>query len=341
MESLTWLGIIFCVSQSAFFSGMNLAAFSVSRLRLEVEKLSGNSNAQKVINLRKDANFLLTTILWGNVAINVLLTLLSNSVMAGLSAFVFSTFVITFLGEIFPQAYFSRNALRMAALLSPLLRFYQVLLYPLAKPSAMVLDWMLGHEQMQFFQEHEMRSLIKKHIVSKDADIDKVEGIGALNFLAIDDLAVAEEGEEVDPKSIITLAVAADGMPIFPPFTYSDTDPFLQNVARSEKKWVIIVDENQEPLLALDADRFLRDAFAKKTYPTPLPYCHKPIVVKDLDKPLGKVLSLFEVHGSHEEDDVIDYDLVLIWGEGRRLITGADILGRLLRGISIRRSFTR
>jgi metal transporter CNNM len=35
------------------------------------------------------------------------------------------------------------------------------------------------------------------------------------------------------------------------------------------------------------------------------------------------------------EDDVIDNDLILVWGEEKRIITGSDILGRLLRGISI------
>ena len=33
---LLWLGIIFCITQSAMFSGLNLAFFSVPRLRLEV-----------------------------------------------------------------------------------------------------------------------------------------------------------------------------------------------------------------------------------------------------------------------------------------------------------------
>lgn len=45
-----WLGIIFCISQSTLFSGLNLAVFSVSRLRLEVEDSSGNMDAKKVIN---------------------------------------------------------------------------------------------------------------------------------------------------------------------------------------------------------------------------------------------------------------------------------------------------
>src|SRR5210317_378284 len=140
METLTWFGIIFCVSQSAMFSGLNLAFFSISKLRLEIEVKNNNRHAIKIAKLREDSNFLLTTILWGNVGINVLLTLLSNSVMVGIAAFVFSTFIITFLGEIIPQAYFSRHAMQTASLLSPILRFYQFLLYPVAKPSALILE---------------------------------------------------------------------------------------------------------------------------------------------------------------------------------------------------------
>nr|WP_319492633.1 CNNM domain-containing protein [uncultured Desulfobacter sp.] len=87
-----------------------------------------------------DSNLALTTILWGNVGINVLATLLSNSVLTGISAFLFSTVLITFLGEVIPQAYFSRNALKVAARMAPILIFYQCLLYPVTKPSAIMLD---------------------------------------------------------------------------------------------------------------------------------------------------------------------------------------------------------
>jgi len=52
---------------------------------------------------REDSNFLLTTILWGNGVINVLLILLSESVEAGIMAFLFSTFGITIFGEIIPK----------------------------------------------------------------------------------------------------------------------------------------------------------------------------------------------------------------------------------------------
>ena len=116
---LVWIGIVLCLSQSALFSGSNLAFYRLSRLRLELDA-KRDPRAGAILRLRNDSNFLLATILWGNVAINVLLALLANSVLIGVLAFVFSTFVITWFGEIMPQAYFSRHPLRTAAALAPI-----------------------------------------------------------------------------------------------------------------------------------------------------------------------------------------------------------------------------
>ena len=37
MEAVIWVGIAVCLMHSAMFSGLNLAFFSLSRLRLEAE----------------------------------------------------------------------------------------------------------------------------------------------------------------------------------------------------------------------------------------------------------------------------------------------------------------
>ncbi len=215
---LVWLGIVFCISQSAMFSGLNLALIGIGRLRLEVESASGSKAAKRILQLRQDANFLLTTILWGNVGINVLLTLLSNSVLAGVSAFIFSTGFITFFGEIAPQAYFSRNALKTGSLLAPVLKIYQIVLYPVAKPSALILDWTLGPEGIQYFRERDIHNLIQKHIEADESEINRLEGVGAMNFLALDDLLVTQEGELVDPLSIVAIPHKGN-TPVFPAFT--------------------------------------------------------------------------------------------------------------------------
>jgi len=332
MEAIVWVGIAFCLSQSAIFSGLNLALFSISKLRLEIESSLNNQRAIRILNLRKESNFLLTTILWGNVGINVLLTLLSNSVLAGVFAFLFSTVLITFFGEIIPQAYFSRHAMKAASLLYPVLRFYQVLLYPVAKSTALILDKWLGPESIRYFQERDLHELIKVHLESPSTDIGKVEGIGALNFLAIDDLPIGNEGEILDPQSIITLPFEAN-RPVFPTIARLPTDKFLRQVQSSGKKWVVVVDSNEEPRAVIDSDGFLRDALFGAGPFNPYLYCHRPIIVRNAETHLGEIILHLKVHPTRSGDDVIDEDIVLFWGKSRRVITGSDILGRLLRGV--------
>ncbi|MFQ5508208.1 MAG: DUF21 domain-containing protein [Leptospirillia bacterium] len=330
---VTWLGILLCISQSALFSGLNLAVFSISRMRLEVEAAGGDPGAARVLDLRRRSNLVLTTVLWGNVAINVLLALLSDSVMSGMAAFLFSTVVITLMGEIAPQAYFSRHALRVAALLSPLLRFYMVLLYPVAKPSSLVLDAWLGQEGLQFFRERDLREVIRRHITASEAEIDELEGVGALNFLALDDLAAGQEGASIAPDSVVALPFEGD-LPVFPPIRPSADDPFLRRMLASGRHWVVLTDPEGEPRLMLDTEHLLREVLFEPGEPNPLRCLHRPTIVRDPHTLLGQVIPHLEAdpvlpHGERRREDVI-----LVWGERRRLITGDDLLRRLMRGIT-------
>lgn len=225
--------------------------------------------------------------------------------------------------------------MRMGSLLAPVLRFYQLLLYPVAKPSAMVLDWWLEEEGIRYFREQDLRTVISKHIEAEESDVDRLEGIGALNFLALDDIVVTQEGEHVDPESIISLPMK-DGTPVFPEIERHAQDPFLLRVNSSGKKWVIIVDEHDQPTMVLNSNAFLRAALLSDRPINPYIYCHRPIIVTDPGTLFGKVVSRLKVYPKSEVDDVIDDDLILLWSPDRRVITGADILGRLLRGIALR-----
>ena len=332
MSWFFWLAIVLCISQSATLSGLNLACFRTSLLHLELETSKGNRDASRLLALRRDANFLLVTILWGNVAVNVLLALLSGSVMAGVAAFLFSTVVITVVGEIVPQAYFSRHALRIASALSPLIRLYQILLFPVAKPTALVLDLWLGKEAIVYFEERDLRDLLRMHADSAETEIGRMEGIGALNFLDLDDLPLSAEGEPVAPESVIALEF--DGMrPVFPPIRPDPEDPFLRKLHDAGTSWIILVDPEGEARLVLDASSFLRDALFHHDSFHPLFHCHRPIIVRDAGTPLGQVVPRLKVRPEHAEDDVLEEDIVLLWGDERRVITGSDILGRLLRGV--------
>lgn len=334
---LTWAGIGLCISQAGILSGLNLAVFGPSRLRLEVETAAGSGDAAVLLALRRNSNLTLVTILWGNVAVNVMLTLLSDSALAGVAAFLFATFVITIFGEIVPQAYFTRHALRMAALFAPLLRAYRAVLYPIARPSAALLDWWLGKEGLTFFREREMRELIRAHIESGEAEVDRLEGLGAINFLEIDDLTVLQEGERVDPDSVISLPLAGI-VPVFPEISCSPDDPFLQRVHRSGRKWIIIAGPAGDPVFVLNSDEFLRSALFGEIPFNPLAHCHRPVIVRKPHEKLGNVIGRLRAPGGRPENSVIEFDVILVWTHEKRVITGADILGRLLSGIDAGRA---
>ncbi len=171
----TLIGIGICIVQAGIFSGLNLGIFSVSRLRLEVESAGGNEHARKLLRLRAKSNLTLATILWGSVANNVLLTLLSESILAGLGAFLFSTVAITLLGEVIPQAYFSRNAMRLAGRFAGFLKFYELLLFAVAKPTELLLNGWLGPENTNFFREQDFHALLSMHAQAVSSDIGRLE----------------------------------------------------------------------------------------------------------------------------------------------------------------------
>ena len=85
-------------------------------------------------------------------------------------------------------------------------------LFPIAKPTAIVLNWWLGPEGIAFLRERDFRALITRHAGAAGADVGQLEAIGALNFLDPDDILVADEGELVDPRSIIALPIKNGGL---------------------------------------------------------------------------------------------------------------------------------
>jgi hypothetical protein len=130
------------------------------------------------------------------------------------------------------------------------------------------------------------------------------------------------------------LSTNEQGLPVFPKFTRTAEDKFLQKVNASGEKWVVITDKTKRPLYVLNADQFLRDALDEESAKSVYTYCHRPIIVKKGKTNLGEVLLKFKVNAENPEDDVVDKDIIIYWGkEEKRIITGADFLGRLLRGI--------
>lgn len=316
------------------FSGLNLALFSISRLGLESETALGNRAALKILKLRTNSNLLLSTILWGNVSVNVLLAMLSDSVLAGAFAFIFSTVGITFFGEIIPQAYFSRNAIKFGALLAPVIRVYQFLLYPVARPSAYFLDKWIGPEGPIFLAERDFEILLDRHITERDTDIGYAEGRGALNFLRIDDLRVSGEGASVDPQTIIECRTFSEGKPVLE-VSGAEAVELIEQLKKTTLKWAILTDENSYPRSVLNADEFFRKLVSTGEPVDLTEFCHVPIVVENPEATMDQILSKLIVEPNAADDRLVDGEVILYWGtNSKRIISGPDILGRLLHGIA-------
>ena len=143
-------------------------------------------------------------------------------------------------------------------------------------------------------------------------------------------------------KSMVSTARRAISLPFkngrlsFPASGTPEFEEFINQIESSGKKWIILTDETDSPKLALNSDSFLRSVLFHTRPVQPMAHCHRPILTSDGTTPLGSVLPKLKVHPERSDDDVIDDDLIILWGETKKVITGADILGRLLRGIANR-----
>ena len=177
--------IALLLSLSAVFSGLTLGLFSLNVSELKRKIRLGDSKAQKVYKVRKNGNLLLCTLLIGNVAVNSAMAIYLGSIATGLVAGIISTGLILVFGEIFPQAIFSRNALKIGAKTA---WFVQMMIYifsPVCYPLSRILDFMLGKELPTIWTKSELGEIIKEHEDSPDSNIDEDEEriiLGALSF---------------------------------------------------------------------------------------------------------------------------------------------------------------
>ena len=125
--------------------------------------------------------------------------------------------------------------------------------------------------------------------------------------------------------------------PALPPANTPEGREFIDRITHTEHRWIVLVDEEERPDLVLDANDYTRAVRAGHV-PDPLDYTHEPIVVTDPEAPLDQVLSRLVVEAESFDDKLVDREVILYWGErSKRIITGPDLLGRLLHGIARRR----
>ncbi|XP_061119049.1 metal transporter CNNM4 [Conger conger] len=161
-------GILICclLMLSGMFSGLNLGLMALDPMELRIVQSCGTDKekryARKIEPIRSKGNYLLCSLLLGNVLVNTTLTILLDDLIgSGLGAVVASTVGIVIFGEIVPQALCSRHGLAVGANTILLTKFFMVLTFPLSFPVSKLLDCVLGQEIGTVYNREKLVEMLK------------------------------------------------------------------------------------------------------------------------------------------------------------------------------------
>uniref|UniRef100_A0A3Q0S8J2 Metal transporter n=1 Tax=Amphilophus citrinellus TaxID=61819 RepID=A0A3Q0S8J2_AMPCI len=164
-----WLQVIIVsclLVLSGMFSGLNLGLMALDPMELRIVQSCGTEKekkyARKIEPIRSKGNYLLCSLLLGNVLVNTTLTILLDDLIgSGLGAVVASTIGIVIFGEIVPQALCSRHGLAVGANTILLTKFFMFLTFPLSFPVSKLLDFLLGQEIGTVYNREKLVEMLK------------------------------------------------------------------------------------------------------------------------------------------------------------------------------------
>lgn len=150
---------------SGLFSGLNLGLMAIDRTELRIIINAGaeaeRRHAKKIQPLRDNGNYLLCSLLLGNVLVNATLTILLDDLTSGLIAVVVSTVAIVIFGEIVPQAVCSRHGLAVGARTVWITKIFMAITFPLSWPISVILNKVLGEEIGNVYNRERLKELIR------------------------------------------------------------------------------------------------------------------------------------------------------------------------------------
>merc|ERR1712147_351483 len=177
-----WLMIVLVtmlLCLSGLFSGLNLGLMALDQTELQIVIKTGTEQEQEdakaILPVRKLGNFLLCSLLLGNVLVNNSLTIMLDSLTGGggLIAVIGSTMGIVVFGEIIPQALCSRHGLAVGAKTLIITKFFMAITSPLSFPISKILDCILGEELGTVYNRERLIELLR--VTGDNTDLNKDE----------------------------------------------------------------------------------------------------------------------------------------------------------------------
>lgn len=163
------------LSLAAVCSGLNVAVLSLDLADLKRKAKLGDKHAKRILPLRNNVHLLLGSILFTNVAAASATSILLGDHLNGFVAALISTLLLVILGEVFPQALFSKNALLWSSRFSWLLKTMIVVTYVVSKPLQLLLDKLFPPRRGILQSRHELGLLINEHLLDARSELDDDE----------------------------------------------------------------------------------------------------------------------------------------------------------------------
>ncbi len=180
--------LILLLMLSGLFSGLNLGLMALDPTELKVVANCGGPReqkyAKKILPVRQHGNYLLCTLLLGNVLVNSSLTILLDTLAgSGLIAVIASTAGIVIFGEIVPQSICSRHGLAIGSRTLILTKLFMLITFPASYPVSKLLDFILGEELGTIYNRKQLLEMIKVTAEHNDLAGDEMNIIsGVLNY---------------------------------------------------------------------------------------------------------------------------------------------------------------
>ncbi|XP_064081408.1 unextended protein-like [Macrobrachium nipponense] len=163
-----WLKAVFIsilLVLAGLFSGLNIGLLALDKTELRLVATTGTPEEKEYVRaiepIRSHGNYLLCTVLLGNVLVNATLTVLMDDLTTGLIAIITSTAAIVVFGEIVPQAICTRYSLAVGARSVWLVKLFMVITGPASYPISKLLDYILGEELGVSYDRERLKELLK------------------------------------------------------------------------------------------------------------------------------------------------------------------------------------
>lgn len=192
-----FLEIFLLIVLSGWFSGMEIALFSLTPAKVKAFVIANKKNAkllQRTLNRKKR---LLVVLLLGNNLVNVMIASMASlwvserfaSGALGIATG-FATLTILIFGEMVPKAFFQTKAEQMSLIFVPFIYFLEIILFPIVFLLEKLLLFLIGNKKKELVSEQELKAFSRIAAEKGIIDFNKHEMI--MNVLEFDNITARE-----------------------------------------------------------------------------------------------------------------------------------------------------